>query len=129
MVVNKKWQSQKVNKVSPEKLEQLLKGDDFYILDVRPSDFITNGSFIEGAYFCPLVHLDKWYTEIPQNKPLIITDWAMRQSVIAAKFLQEKGYKVFGVLKGGIERWKTEQRAVEERDRFDKSDLRYIPQE
>ena len=129
MVVNKKWQSQKVNKVSPDKLEQLLKSGDFYILDVRPSDFIKNASFIEGAYFCPLVHLANWHTKIPEDKPLIITDWAMRQSVIAAKFLQGKGYKVFGVLKGGIERWKEEHKPVEERDRFDKSNLRYIPTE
>lgn len=129
MVVNKKWQSQKINKISPEKLEQLLKSGDYNILDVRPSDFIKNASFIEDVYFCPLVHLAKWYPKIPQDKPLIITDWAMRQSVIAAKFLQGKGYKVFGVLKGGIERWKAENKPVEERDLFDTSDLRYIPKE
>ncbi len=75
------------------------------------------------------MHLAKWYTEIPSDKPLIITDWAMRQSVIAAKFLQEKDYQVFGVLKGGIERWKAENRPVEERDHFDATELRYIPQE
>jgi rhodanese-related sulfurtransferase len=129
MTVNKRWQSQKVNKVSPEKLERLLKGKGFHILDVRPRDFIKNASFIEGAYFCPLVHLEKSYTEIPKDKPLIITDWAMRQSVIAAKFLQEKDYQVFGVLKGGIERWKAENRPVEERDRFNQSELLYIPHE
>ncbi len=128
-MVNKEWQSHKVNKVSPEKLEQLLKEQDFYILDVRPRDFIKNASFIKGAYFCPLVHLTHWYTEIPRDKPLIITDWAMRQSVIAAKFLQGKDYQVFGILKGGIERWKAENRPVEERDGFDASTLFYLPQE
>lgn len=129
MVVNEEWRTLQVNKIPPVELHKLLNEKDFYILDVRPRDFIKNASFIEGSYFCPLVHLSKWYIKIPKDKPIIITDWAMRQSVIAAKFLIDNEYQIYGVLKGGIERWKEENLAVEERDIDIVHGQWYIPQE
>ena len=129
MTVNKEWQQRKVNKIAPKKLQKLLEQNDYYILDVRPRDFIKNGSFIEGSFFCPLLHLTKWYSKIPQDRPIIITDWAMRQSVIAAKFLSDNEYQIYGVLKGGIERWKAENLPVEERDAVLVAGAWYIPQE
>lgn len=129
MIVNNQWQQRKVNKIAPEKLHTVLQEEDFYILDVRPRDFIQKASFLRGSFFCPLVHLAKWYRRIPKDRPIIITDWAMRQSIIAAKFLSSKEYQVYGVLKGGIERWKAEKLPVAEQE----SDLDlgswYIPQE
>ena len=129
MAVNKEWRSRKVNKIPPVKLQKLLKEQDFYILDVRPRDYIKNASFIQDAHFCPLVHLNVWCKNIPKDKPIIITDWAMRQSIIAAKFLMENDYPVFGVLKGGIERWKEEQLPVEEREPVFEKGPWYLPQE
>jgi len=92
-----------------------MKKKDFYILDVRPLDFKLNSAFIEGSFLCPLVFLADRYEEIPRDREIVVTDWAMKQSPIAAKYLQMKGYPIFGVLKGGIERWETENLPVEQR--------------
>lgn len=116
MDVNESWRKIKVKKFAPDSLSQLLNdGVNYYLLDVRPLNFKRNKSFIEGSYFCPLVHLSDRYTEIPKDREIIITDWAMKQSPTAAKFLITKGYKIKGVLKGGIERWQIEDKPTHER--------------
>lgn len=112
MVIDKEWQKIKARKIRPGELARLLKKSDFYILDVRPLDFELNRSFIQGSHLCPLVYLAERYKEIPKDREIIITDWAMKQSPIAAKYLEVKGYPVYGVLKGGIERWEAEQLPV-----------------
>ncbi len=116
MDVNKEWRKIKVKKLRPDKLEQLLQTqNNLYILDVRPLNFKRNKSFIVNSFFCPLVYLIERYHEIPKDREIIITDWAMKQSPTAAKFLETKGYKIVGVLKGGIERWQVEGKVTEER--------------
>lgn len=115
MFINKPWQKIKVKKIQPQKLARLMKEKDFYFLDVRPLDFKLNSAFIKGSFLCPLVFLADRYQEIPKKKPIIVTDWAMKQSTIAAKYLSMKGYPIFGVLKGGIERWEQEKLPVEQR--------------
>lgn len=119
MTINSEWQKIKVNKIAPQKLKCHLEKKDLYILDVRPQDFKRDASFIEGSLLCPLVYLADRYTEIPKELQIVVTDWAMKQSPVAAKFLTLKGYRVFGVLKGGIERWKSENLPVEEREPAD----------
>jgi len=116
MSINKEWQEKKVNKIAPQDLKALLGREDLYILDVRPLEFKRDASFIEGALLCPLVYLADRYTEIPKDRRIVITDWAMKQSPVAAKFLTVKGYPVYGVLKGGMERWRSENLPVEERE-------------
>jgi len=115
MTVNKEWRKIKVNKITPQKFKRLSKQKDFYLLDVRPLDFRTNSSFIKGSVHCPLVYLADRYTEIPQNRQIVIADYAMKQSPVAAKFLTIKGYPVVGVLKGGLERWNSEGLPTEQR--------------
>jgi len=114
MNIDREWQQVPVRKVLPNELAQLMKEREFYILDVRPLDFDLNRSFIKGSFLCPLVYLSERYQEIPREREIVLTDWAMKQSPIAAKFLHVKGYPVYGVLKGGIERWKSEKFPVEE---------------
>jgi len=93
-----------------------MKEKDFYILDVRPLDFKLNSSFIKGSFLCPLVYLADRYKEIPKDRQIVVTDWAMKQSPTAAKYLAIKGYPISGVLKGGIERWESEKLPVEQRE-------------
>ena len=64
---------------------------------------------------CPLLFLAQRYTKIPKERKIVITDWAMKQSPVAAKFLISRDYDVVGVLKGGVERWKHDGFPVEER--------------
>ena len=116
MIINKAWQKIKIKKIRPKELARLLKEKDFYILDVRPLDFKLNSAFIKGSFLCPLVYLADRYKEIPKDRQIVVTDWAMKQSPVVAKYLHAKGYPIFGVLKGGIERWESEKLPVEQRE-------------
>lgn len=115
MVINPTWQRIKVKKIPPKDLAKLINRENFFILDVRPLNFKENTSFIKGSVLCPLVCLENGYHEIPKGQSIIITDWAMKQSPVAAKFLIAKGYAVVGILKGGIERWESDKFPVETR--------------
>jgi rhodanese-related sulfurtransferase len=112
MAINEEWQAMEVAKIAPEELQALLKSQNPKILDVRPLDYDRDKNFIAGSEHCPLVHLSARYLTIEKDRPLVITDWAMKQSPMAAKFLISKGYTVAGVLKGGIERWEAEKLPV-----------------
>jgi rhodanese-related sulfurtransferase len=113
MVINPTWQKIKVKKIPPKDFRALIKGGKYFILDVRSMNSEKNTSFIRGSVLCPLVYLVDWYREIPADHPVAITDWAMKQSPVAAKFLISKGYTVAGVLKGGTKRWESEKFPVE----------------
>jgi len=115
MVVNETSMKMKVVKIKPKKVAKMMKDKDIFILDVRPKDFKRDSSFIVGSVHCPLLDLTERYQEFPKNKEIVITDWAMRQSTLAAKYLIKEGYQVIGVLKGGIERWKHDNLPVENR--------------
>lgn len=96
---------------------------DIFLLDVRSLDqqalnrkdvvFTMDnstlaGSHIRGARHCPLVYLEQSWHLIPKDRSILITDWIMKQSIFAAKFLTMQGYDVIGVLKGGTTRWQME---------------------
>ena len=116
MAIDKSWQQIPVKKLTPRTFKALWDTKEFYVLDVRPLNFRRDTSFVAGAHHCPLVHLDRFFTSIPKDRKILITDWAMKQSPVAAKFLIQKGYLIEGVLKGGMERWKAEFFPYESRD-------------
>ena len=93
-----------------------MKEKDIYILDVRPGNFKRDQTFIKGAVHCPLIELSDRCNETPKDRQIVITDWHMKQSISAAKFLIAEGYTVIGVLKGGIKRWKSEGLPLERRE-------------
>jgi len=105
----------RIKKLKPKKIAKMMKKKEIFILDVRPKDFKRDSSFIVGSVHCPLLDLTERYHEFPKDREIVITDWAMRQSTLAAKYLIKEGYKVIGVLKGGIERWKHDHFPVENR--------------
>ena len=123
MSTNHNWQKIKVKKFSPQKFAALLSTKSLFVLDVRPLNFKNNTSFIKGSVLCPLVFLADHHEEIPRDRQIVIADWAMKQSPVAAKYLIAKGYSVLGVLKGGIERWESEKFPVEKR----KPEIKCIP--
>lgn len=116
MTIDKDWQAVNVKRISPKKLKKMLEAEGIYVLDVRPLNFKKNTSFIKGSYLLPLLFLEDRYKEIPKERPIVLTDWAMKQSPVAAKFLTTKGYNVLGVLRGGLERWEADHLPVEQRE-------------
>ena len=53
--------------------------------------------------------------DLPKNKKVIICDWKMQQSPLAAKYLIANGFNVIGVLRGGTMRWSDEEFPTETR--------------
>ncbi|MCK5405005.1 MAG: hypothetical protein KAI75_07225 [Desulfobulbaceae bacterium] len=103
----------KVKKISSKKLQKQLESDNLFVLDVRPTGFNCRRchpnrqgpKFLKNTVNCSMMHLHKRYTALPTDKKIIITDVQMKQSPSAARFLTQKGYKVIGVLKGGVSLW------------------------
>ncbi len=116
VTTSKKYSGLKVARLSPDKVAELIKSSDISILDVRPHNFSRNNHFLENSLHIPLLNLEEKVRKLPKGKPILITDWAMKQSPIAAKFLITGGYNVVGVLKGGIERWIAEDRPAIRRE-------------
>jgi rhodanese-related sulfurtransferase len=50
----------------------------------------------------PLSKLAKQYSKIPQDSPIVVMDLRGQQSLSAAKFLIDRGFKDVVLLKGGI---------------------------
>jgi rhodanese-related sulfurtransferase len=96
--------------------ERILHGD-VLVVDVRPRNFAKDPNFIIGSQNFPLLNLvDEAYL-LPKDRPIILTDWTMRQAPLAAKYLIANGYdNVLGVLKGGLVRWEQEGFTVEARE-------------
>lgn len=115
MIIDSGYQQIEVIKLSPAEMRARLDRDTSYILDVRPKDFERDSSFVGEAHHVPLVLLADQLDRIPRDREILITDWAMKQSPMAAKYLITKGFTVAGVLQGGVERWKSEGLPLEER--------------
>jgi rhodanese-related sulfurtransferase len=112
---NRKWQEIPVAKMSPGEVREALGDRSVFVLDVRPLDFALDNKFIRGSTHCALVHLADRCSGFPLDRKIVVTDWAMKQSPPAARFLIEKGFNVMGILKGGVERWVLEELPSEER--------------
>lgn len=111
MIVDKDMSKIKVKKLSPQKFLKAVT-DDVVVLDVRPKWWRQSkeqAGVIEGTeMMIPLLKLDKRLHLLPRDKPILISDRLMRQSVHAAKYLIKNGFNVKGVLKGGSKRWVAE---------------------
>ena len=104
--VNNKFQGIRVKKLRPAAVADLLGQDNnYYVLDVRPQNYTKGPHFIKGSHHCPLLNIMDRVGTIPRDQPIIVVDWKMMQSPLAAKYLLSEGFQVKGVVRGGIERW------------------------
>ncbi len=115
--INNKYRDIKPKKITPKKVTELIAAQDILLIDVRPGNFTKGPNFIKGALNFPVLTLTGRIEEIPRDRQIILTDWTMRQSPLAAKYLLANGFSnVMGVLKGGIVRWEAEGYPVEIRE-------------
>ncbi len=105
MIVDESLAKIRNKRLSPAKVLKLKTKHNPIILDVRPLYWTGPRKAIPDSIFIPLVKLHIRYQELPKDKPIIIVDGYMKQSPSAGKFLASKGYKILGVVKGGIIRW------------------------
>ena len=91
--------------VTPLQLKALLdKNPDLFVLDVRePSELAI--CRLENSRDIPLGILPLRYTEVPNDKPVIVLCKMGGRSAQAMQFLQSKGYRNVSNLVGGIIRW------------------------
>lgn len=96
--------------VSPMDVQKMLASgsDSICILDVRNGSPSLLEKKIKGAMEIPQAQLEKRYTELPQDKLIVVYCWDTWCSLAAkaAVFLLEKGYKV-KELYGGTMAWNT----------------------
>ena len=92
-------------RITPERLQELLKGDDPpVVLDVRGPGEREQGH-IEGSLHIPLGQLPRRISEVPRNQ-LIVTQCATGyRSAIAASVLQHHGIDQVTDLDGGFAAW------------------------
>ncbi len=102
-------------KLSTQKVEDLLKTKEPFILDVRPVSFSHCNMFLKNTIHIPLLVLADNLENIPRDKKILITDSAAKQAQLAYKYLVKNGFQVIGVLRGGLEVWCSEGRASEKR--------------
>lgn len=112
--LNNKYRNLKPRKLTPAQVYELLSKEDILILDVRPANFTKGPQYIADSVNMPILTITGRLDEIPKDRPIILTDWTMRQSPLAAKFLMANEYhNVLGVLKGGLIRWTEEGFPIE----------------
>jgi rhodanese-related sulfurtransferase len=117
MDVNNKYKGVRINKISPFKVAEYMKNNpEIIILDVRPNYFKKDASFIKNSLQIPLLKITKKIAILPKDKKIIVSDWAMRQSLLAAQYLSANGFTIIGVIRGGIKRWVYEGFPIEKRE-------------
>ncbi len=97
-------------------MELITKNKEILIIDVRPATFSKWPNFLVGSRNLPLLNITDRNAELPKDQPIILTDWTMRQSPLAAKYLLAHGFNILGVMKGGLVRWEAEGYPVETRE-------------
>lgn len=105
MYENELYKNIKIVKLRPYQIAKAIEEQDAYILDVRPLWYSGNQGYLSGAVNVPLLFLADYLPKIPTNRPIIVTDGYMKQSISGARYLTEKGYNVLGVLRGGMKLW------------------------
>lgn len=105
MNINKAMSKIVVKKLRVNEVENLIKQQNAFILDVRPFWFEGTQKYLLDSINIPLLELKTHIDKVPKDRPIIVADAFMKQSVSAAKYLKYQGYEVLGVLRGGINKW------------------------
>jgi len=106
MYIDKEMNRINVKKLRVNKVSELIDNKNAFVLDVRPLALDGTQSYIFDSLHIPLLHVQDNLAFIPSDRPIIVVDAFMKQSISAAKFLTKHGYRVAGVLRGGMNKWK-----------------------
>lgn len=75
-----------------------------FLLDVREQNEYDNAHIASIDLLIPLAEVNKRYSELPQDKEIIVTCRSGGRSARATQFLLEKGYNAVNMA-GGILAW------------------------
>ncbi|MFW6074827.1 MAG: rhodanese-like domain-containing protein [Chloroflexota bacterium] len=82
----------------------LAESGDAVILDVRESDELETKS-IDGALHLPLSEMRDRYTELPEDKQLLVICESGVRSAFVTEMLQQSGYQDTVNISGGMQAW------------------------
>jgi len=105
--VNPLYAALQVRKLGCKEIMALLKQPPErrpFVLDVRPDWLKPPQRFLPGSVQIPTYALDRLLERLPEDRPILIADVAMRQSIVVGKYLLHQGYNVAGVVRGGLQR-------------------------
>lgn len=86
-------------------LQNLLKHSvDLLILDVRENFELDICNF-DNALHIPMMQIPLAISQIPQDKPVVVTCHLGIRSQMTVNFLKEKGFENIHDLIGGIDHW------------------------
>ena len=93
-----------INQLEPSLLQTMVSQSPRpFLLDVRTSQEYKQGH-IDGAVLIPLDELSIKVGRIPKWREVICICESGSRSIVATRFLNEKGFKVSN-LRGGMSRW------------------------
>lgn len=101
---NPEYQKIRVPKLTCLKVRKVIVEQKPFILDVRPPWLEGKQWFLPHTVQAPMTELKGYLPQLPKQRPILISDVTMRQSVSAYKFLKKAGYPVVGVVRGGLQR-------------------------
>lgn len=104
MEIDPDYAAIEVKKLSCEQILPLLADQQLQIVDIRPIWLTGVQYFLPGTVHIQMTDLDQKLHALRRDRPVLISDVTMRQSVMAARFLIRQGLTVKGVVKGGMQR-------------------------
>jgi hydroxyacylglutathione hydrolase len=83
------------------------QGREVFVLDVRSKSELLRDGKIDGAHSIPLTMIADRSEEVPKDRDVYIFCGSGRRSMLAASFLEARGWKRLSVILGGIAGWKS----------------------
>ncbi|MFO8184801.1 MAG: MBL fold metallo-hydrolase [Candidatus Aegiribacteria sp.] len=103
--------------LSVSKLCAILDGEgEPFILDVRSSEELEGDGRIPGALHIHITQLPENFREVPDDRPVHIFCGSGNRSMVAASYLQQKGYENVRVILGGLAGWNSASCTIELRE-------------
>lgn len=93
--------------------ELLDSGKDPWVLDVRSDEELKRDGKIAGAHHFHVTQISKHMAEIPKDETVYVFCGSGMRSMIAASFLQPRGWKDLVVILGGMAGWKSKRGPIE----------------
>jgi rhodanese-related sulfurtransferase len=95
-------ETDRVNRISPEKFAAEMKDRNYKVVDVRkPGEYTAE--HIKGADNKPLDYINDWIEEIDPGEHFYLYCGSGYRSMMAASILQARGYRNFSEIEGGFQ--------------------------
>jgi len=100
--------SASIRTLTVQDLCHLLDEDEpIWILDVRSEEELKRDGQISGAQHIHVTRIPERYEEVPKDRTVHIFCGSGMRSMIAASFLQARGWKDLVVILGGMAGWRS----------------------